>query len=110
MPKRGFTQWLGDAQLRGEGSTLTTTLFFAASGCSNWFKMPDEDSCPTHDFEEAIIKGELRSLAGRLLWKEVWGHLVTGGQWWWDDEECVRECMKFKTVWEYHVIDAVRDD
>jgi hypothetical protein len=58
---------------------------------------------------ERATKAEIRSLAGRLLWKHIWGPFVTGGKWWWDDPECMFECLELGTTWEYQLIEGVKD-
>lgn len=53
-------------------------------------------------------RAELRSLVGRMLWREVWGEFVTAKNWWWDDPVCMKECLELGTFWEYHYIQGVR--
>lgn len=52
---------------------------------------------------------ELKSVVGRMLWKEMWGGYVEGEKWWWDDESVVEECERMGTCWEYAVIEAVKE-
>ncbi|KAL1912364.1 hypothetical protein Sste5344_001805 [Sporothrix stenoceras] len=54
--------------------------------------------------------GRLRSLVGQKLWQEIWGPYVTARNWWWEDEECREECLRLNTVWEYHIVDAVKKE
>lgn len=106
-PSRLFPEWMGDAGLRGQGSTLTTSKFYAVSAS---IRSEADDSDPFIDRipSEREVKAEVRSIIGRLLWMEVWGSFVTGDKWWWEDEGCVNECLQLGTVWEYHMIDGVK--
>ncbi|KAF5582309.1 hypothetical protein FPCIR_9625 [Fusarium pseudocircinatum] len=106
-PSRLFPEWMGDAGLRGQGSTLTTSKFYAVSAS---IRSQADHSDPFIDRipSEREVKAEVRSIIGRLLWMEVWGSFVTGDKWWWEDEGCVNECLQLGTVWEYHMIDGVK--
>ncbi|KAF9775035.1 hypothetical protein IL306_006860 [Fusarium sp. DS 682] len=106
-PSRLFPEWMGDAGLRGLGSTLTTSKFYAVSA-SIRSQVDDSDPFIDRSPSEREIKAEVRSIIGRLLWMEVWGGFVTGDKWWWEDEGCVNECLQLGTVWEYHMIDGVK--
>ncbi|ERT02322.1 hypothetical protein HMPREF1624_00620 [Sporothrix schenckii ATCC 58251] len=52
----------------------------------------------------------LQSLVGQKLWQEIWGPYVTANKWWWEDEACREECLRLETVWEYHIVDAVKKE
>ncbi|KAF4994044.1 hypothetical protein FGRMN_6078 [Fusarium graminum] len=108
-PSKLFPDWMGDAGLRGQGSTLTTSKFYAVSAS---IRSQDDDDDPFIDREhsEREVKAEVRSIIGRLLWMEVWGNFVTGDKWWWEDEGCVNECVQLGTVWEYHIIEGIKQD
>ncbi|KAF4332857.1 hypothetical protein FBEOM_13350 [Fusarium beomiforme] len=106
-PSRLFPEWMGDAGLRGLGSTLTTSKFYAVSA-SIRSQVDDSDPFIDRGPTEREVKAEVRSIIGRLLWMEVWGSFVTGDKWWWEDEGCVSECLQLGTVWEYHMIDGVK--
>ena len=54
------------------------------------------------------MRAELRTVAGCLLWQETWGEYVTNSSWWWDDAECMQECIELGTYWEYYSIEAVK--
>ena len=116
-PSKFFPKWLANASLRGQGSTITTTKFYAVPSSAR-SHLPSPVAVQTNPqanvepdvLNERVTKAEARSLVGRLLWKHIWGHFVTGAKWWWDDPACVRECLEMGTVWEYHMIEAVRDD
>uniref|UniRef100_A0A0D2XK03 Uncharacterized protein n=1 Tax=Fusarium oxysporum (strain Fo5176) TaxID=660025 RepID=A0A0D2XK03_FUSOF len=106
-PSRLFPEWMGDAGLRGQGSTLTTSKFYAVSA-SIRSQADDSDPFIERSPSEREVKAEVRSIIGRLLWMEVWGSFVTGDKWWWEDEGCVNECLQLGTVWEYHMVDGVK--
>ncbi|KAL5609963.1 hypothetical protein FOVSG1_004644 [Fusarium oxysporum f. sp. vasinfectum] len=106
-PSRLFPEWMGDAGLRGQGSTLTTSKFYAVSA-SIRSQADDSDPFIERSPSEREVKAEVRSIIGRLLWMEVWGSFVTGDKWWWEHEGCVNECLQLGTVWEYHMIDGVK--
>ncbi|RGP64421.1 hypothetical protein FSPOR_7951 [Fusarium sporotrichioides] len=108
-PSKLFPDWMGDAGLRGQGSTLTTSKFYAVSAS---IRSQVDDSDPFIDKAppEREVKAEVRSIIGRLLWMEVWGNFVTGEKWWWEDEGCVNECLQLGTVWEYHIIEGVKQE
>lgn len=108
-PSFTFPQALGEASLRGPGSTLTTTKFYANPQNirhSSWATRSERDRTA----EGKETRAELRSIVGRMLWREVWGEFVTSDTWWWDDDACMQECLELGTFWEYHSIQAVNSD
>jgi hypothetical protein len=108
-PRKHFEQWLTDAGLRGQGSTITTTKFFAVSKCVSRKRdrLREESGYPLDSvYHDKTIKAEIRSHFGRLLWKEVWGSSVTAPNWWWEDMACVEECVELGTIWEYFAIES----
>ncbi|KAF4982035.1 hypothetical protein FZEAL_2285 [Fusarium zealandicum] len=107
-PSKLFPDWLGDASLRGRGSTLTTAKFYAVPESVRG-RADESDPFIDRVRTEREIKAELRSLVGRMLWMEVWGGYVTGEKWWWEDEGCVEECLELGTFWEYNMIEGVKD-
>lgn len=107
-PAGQLQQWLGDVSLRGAGSVLTTVKFYATA--ENVRRLPrDPDPGIERLHAERKTKAELRSVIGRMLWRDVWGEHVTTDSWWWDDAACVDECVELGTFWEYHLIEAVKD-
>jgi hypothetical protein len=101
-PSKLFPIWLADASLRGAGSAITTAKFVAV--------------CPSNEegqddimADDTVVKAQLRSMVGRMLWTEVWGAYVGASDWWWNDPDCVEECLAYNTHWEYSLIEAVRD-
>ncbi|SPJ71185.1 uncharacterized protein FTOL_00913 [Fusarium torulosum] len=108
-PSKLFPDWMGDAALRGQGSTLTTSKFYAVSA-SIRSQADDDDPFIDRSHSEREIKAEVRSIIGRLLWMEIWGGFVTGDKWWWEDEGCVNECVQLGTVWDYHIIEGIKQD
>lgn len=130
-PSRLFPEWLADAGLRAEGSTVMYVKFFASVPSAVWSRCSstaisrredDDDRDPAtmdefereklreREMEDSLIKQELKSVVGRMLWKEMWGPYVQGEKWWWEDESVVDECERMGTVWEYAVIEAVKGE
>lgn len=114
-PTKLFPDWLAEASLRGNGSTITKTRFFANPASVKLHASSDVavDDLLDPSFKTAhegrVAKAEVRSLAGRFLWKHIWGPFVTGNNWWWDEPVCVAECLELGTIWEYQIIDGVKD-
>ncbi|KAL0932982.1 uncharacterized protein CTRU02_211945 [Colletotrichum truncatum] len=104
-PSKLFPLWLADASLRAEGSTITTVKFFAMPPAGK----PDTATTDAEQLAERAVKQELRSLVGRMLWREVWGQYITADKWWWEHPDIVEECAQLKTAWEYSIIEAVKD-
>ncbi|CAG8959218.1 hypothetical protein HYFRA_00012576 [Hymenoscyphus fraxineus] len=135
-PSRLFPEWLRDAGLRAEGSCILTVPFLAvvdgaqaesillsnhhnSSTPSTPSPSSSSDTSPTTETDEPetqhlkidkndIIKQELKSVVGRMLWKEMWGSFVEARGWWWEDEGIVEECGRLRTCWEWSVVDAVK--
>lgn len=108
-PRKAFPSWLAHANLRGHGSSVTTTRFYAIPKCvaNSRNRLIKESGLPidkTH--QEKFIKAEIRSHIGRSLWAEVWGPFVTASKWWWDDPICVEECTELNTIWNYYQIES----
>ncbi|KAL5327096.1 hypothetical protein ACEPPN_004787 [Leptodophora sp. 'Broadleaf-Isolate-01'] len=110
-PSRLFPVWLSDAGLRAEGSTIANVRFFASvSPASTQNANGHGNASGSGNAEETEnTKQELKSIVGRMLWKEMWGWYVQGDKWWWQDEGIVEECERMGTVWEYVVIEAVKE-
>ncbi|CAK7238493.1 hypothetical protein SEUCBS140593_010744 [Sporothrix eucalyptigena] len=68
-------------------------------------KTPEEQAVETLRKQK-----RLQSLVGQKLWQETWGSYVTAARWWWEDEACREECLRLGTVWEYHIVDAVKKE
>ncbi|CAK7269513.1 hypothetical protein SEPCBS119000_003609 [Sporothrix epigloea] len=68
------------------------------------------DTLITQTTETQRKEQRLQSLVGQKLWQETWGPYVTAARWWWEDEACREECIRLQTVWEYHIIDAVKKE
>lgn len=98
-PSGTFPDWLAQAQLRGKGSSIHTVRVKA---------VPNNDKHASQD-HGAAPKDELRCLAARMLWQEVWGRFVKAERWWWDDAAIVQECIMLNTKWEYAHILGVKD-
>jgi hypothetical protein len=97
--------WLAEANLRGAGSQIVRIPFSAVA------PVPLHDKAVACDpgWYAAALRQELRSKMGRMLWIEVWGQFVAGGDWWWDDPALVAECLALDTRWEYYQIEACPD-
>ncbi|ODA78539.1 hypothetical protein RJ55_05920 [Drechmeria coniospora] len=106
-PTKTIPPWLGKASLRAEGSTRTIARFYAVPE-NVTFQPWDVNPLAKRFRADQTIKAEIRSLIGRILWKEVWGEYVTASSWWWDDDACVQECLELGTFWEYHLIESVK--
>ena len=104
-------------------ATATATLNSSKVAVSaiNSPKDSQESTNPTVETERATDiansqketqqkKQRLQSLVGQKLWQEMWGPYVTAARWWWEDEACREECLRLQTVWEYHIIDAVKKE
>lgn len=110
-PSRLFPKLLGDAGLRGKGSRRSGVKFFALQENARGEDFHDPDPSIDRIYQERRDKAELRSLVGRMFWVEVWGKYITPANiWWWDDPQCVAECQQLGTFWEYHIIDAVKEE
>lgn len=114
--------WLDDAGMRADNST--TTLVKCPAVCPTSVQQQDsskDDKGEGDDVDQVLGGGyqacgredrlelELRSRICRMLWQEVWGSYVNGSRWWWDDPECVEECIRLETYWEYSIVEAVKD-
>ncbi|KAL6862318.1 hypothetical protein J3F83DRAFT_767468 [Trichoderma novae-zelandiae] len=104
-PSTAFPPMLAEARLRGDGSTLTTTKFYAVPESATEYMDKVKDAMQA----ENEGKAQVRSLIGRMLWVEAWGSHVTGNKWWWDDPACVAECLEMGTFWEYHTVKGVKE-
>jgi hypothetical protein len=98
-PTRLFPAWLADARLRANGSVITKVKFSAIYQRGQ--KGVSQDQSPA--------VAELQSTVGRKLWQDVWGKFVHGTKWWWEDQECVEECLKLGTYFDINMIEAVKD-
>lgn len=110
-PSRLLPKLLGEAGLRGKGSRRTKIKFYALRASAIGLEYHDPDPCIERLRVEKEAKAELRSAVGRMLWLQVWGKYINGPTtWWWNDEECLEECLRLGTFWEYHVIEAIKSD
>ncbi|KAH9215482.1 hypothetical protein DL95DRAFT_298857 [Leptodontidium sp. 2 PMI_412] len=125
-PVRLFPGWLAEAGLYAEGSTTTQIIFLASIANSQSLassesdrrgdaeqmaeKEMEKENKEEEQSRENDVTQELKSILGRLLWKETWGSNVQlkGGKWWWEDNSILDECWARGTLWEYAVIDAVK--
>lgn len=96
-PSAVFPGFLEEAQLRVREERCAKMKFLATP--------PDPD---VFTDDQKRIQAELRSVLGRMLWQEVWGKMVTGDDNWWDDPECVEECARLGTFFEFNRVEAVK--
>ncbi|KAF4626591.1 hypothetical protein G7Y89_g11567 [Cudoniella acicularis] len=110
-PSRLFPAWLQDVDLRAEGSTRLTVPFLASVNAKEVEGLLDKNSITNAKIgveRGQIAKQELKSVVGRMLWKEMWGGYVQAEKWWWEDASIIEECERMRTCWEYVIIDAVK--
>lgn len=110
-PSRNFPVWLLEAGLRAKGSVITTARFQAIippdhSGDSS--SNSSSGSSVGNDSEPATMR-ELRTVVGRMLWREIWGPFVGADKWWWEVPKIVEECVARDTCWEYSVIAVCKE-
>ena len=118
-PCRLLPEWLGEAHLRGQGSRVKKVKFqavYATDGTAGdeLAVKGEGETCegqesPTNA-KNRSSRSELMTTVGRLLWQEVWGKFVHGNNWWWQDPDCVEECLSLGTYWEYWMIDSVKEE
>ncbi|KAL8398540.1 hypothetical protein RB596_005901 [Gaeumannomyces avenae] len=134
-PRKLVPGWMADAHLRGACSTITTVKFFAippahetstshatttlarVTGASTSTSVCGTDdgtassigSLSSAKAADIRVRTELRSVVGRMLWREVWGKYITGSNWWWDDPLCVKECQEMGTHWIYEIIVGIKE-
>lgn len=115
-PSRLFPSWLQEVGLRAEGSMILTVPFLASVNAEEagliLAESNHDDQITTAGMVDktGIVKQELKSVVGRMLWQETWGPLVQAQRWWWEEPDIIEECQRLRTCWEYSVIDAVRGD
>lgn len=103
-PSRNFPVWLLEAGLRAKGSVITTARFQAI--------IPPGDGSSNNNgggVSEGATMRELRTVVGRMLWREIWGPFVGADKWWWEVPKIVEECVSRDTCWEYSVIAACKE-
>lgn len=109
-PSRLFPVWLADAGLQAKSSKNFHVRFSAS--VPKCLPSPILSNAENLENEEnggnELIELQLKSVAGRMLWKYMWGNFVLGEKWWWEDKEIIEECEKFGTCWEYNEIEAVK--
>lgn len=96
--------------MRADGSKIANVRFLASvSHDPDGFSIIDGAGQEQGVLGAECMKQELKSIAGRMLWKEMWGSFVEGEKWWWEDEKVIEECERLGTCWEYTVIEAVKE-
>ena len=126
-PSKLFPGWLADAHLRANGSTITQARFNAMTPRSADDEEEDDDddnyairlNSGDSDYDQGRdnpaaqdrnAKLTLRIVAGRMLWSAVWGEFLDTKTMWWDEPDCVDECLLLDTFWNYSMIEGIRDD
>ncbi|KAI6246384.1 hypothetical protein HI914_05316 [Erysiphe necator] len=109
-PSRIFPVWLEDAGLQAKSSKNFHVRFLASvPKNSQSSAVLRNEKLESDELEESdSIELQLKSVAGRMLWKYMWGNFVLGEKWWWEDKEIIEECEKLGTSWEYNEIEAVK--
>lgn len=122
-PRKLIPMWLGDIGLRANDSTKITVKFQAVVQKSANRDDKDPEDSKANGEKDGIdnlnggqeelnrdqqAKLELQSRLGRQLWQENWGSYVHAKNWWWDDPNCVEECVNLGTYWEYSIVEAVK--
>lgn len=59
--------------------------------------------------EDKRLKLELQVQIAKMVWKETWGSFVNAKGWWWEDPNCVEECLRLGTFWEYSLVAAKKN-
>lgn len=58
------------------------------------------------------VDEELSTMIGRALWKDIWDSFVDDcadePKWWWEDQEILEECLRYKTMLECRTIFAYK--
>ncbi|WZH49778.1 uncharacterized protein QYS62_010987 [Fusarium acuminatum] len=103
-PSKLLPVWLKSASLRVDPNCIETTQFFSIPLHSSQLQYVRDG----HVSEEGLTQ-ELRNIVGRMLWMEIWREYIIAEQWWWEDPDILRECVEWKTTWEWRLIEAVKD-
>lgn len=108
-PSRNFPHWLLEAGLRAKGSVITTARFQAVVDQDHAGDGSGGSSSNSGSASEVATMKELRTVVGRMLWREIWGPFVGADKWWWEVPKIVDECAGRDTYWEYSVIAACKE-
>ncbi|KAJ4007655.1 hypothetical protein NW752_010322 [Fusarium irregulare] len=103
-PSKLLPVWLKNASLRVDTDFVETTQFFSIPLDNSQLQFVRDG----HESEEGL-RQELRNTVGRMLWMEVWREYIIADRWWWDEPDILAECMRLQTVWEWRLIEAVKD-
>ncbi|KAB5563408.1 hypothetical protein GE09DRAFT_781453 [Coniochaeta sp. 2T2.1] len=124
-PRRLVPLWLADVGFRSDEHMTKTVKYQAVFQKDQKDQKNEMKDSKLGDEEEDILnllyggeesrhreqqaKLELQSRIGRLLWQETWGGYVNAKRWWWDDAECIEECGRLGTYWEYNIVEAFKE-
>ncbi|KAF5529034.1 hypothetical protein FNAPI_14015 [Fusarium napiforme] len=103
-PSKLLPLWLNGASLRVYPDSIETAQFFAIPLDNTQLQYVREGH-----ISEAGMRQELRNLVGRMLWMEVWREYIVAERWWWEDPEILQECIQHQTMWEWKLIEAVKE-
>ncbi|KAG9495718.1 hypothetical protein J7337_012275 [Fusarium musae] len=103
-PSKLLPLWLNGASLRVDPDSIETTQFFAIPLDDTQLQYVREG----HISEEGM-RQELRNLVGRMLWMEIWREYIVADRWWWEDPDILQECIQHQTMWEWKLIEAVKE-
>ncbi|KAM0245188.1 hypothetical protein ACHAP5_005581 [Fusarium lateritium] len=103
-PSKLLPVWLKSASLRVDPNCVETTQFFSIPLHSSQLQYVRDG----HVTQEGLAQ-ELRNIVGRMLWTEIWREYIIADRWWWEDPDILRECVQWKTTWEWRLIEAVKD-
>lgn len=103
-PSKLLPVWLKSASLRVDPNCVETTQFFSIPLHGSQLQYVRDG----HVSEEGLTQ-ELRNIVGRMLWMEIWREYIIAERWWWEDPDILRECVEWKTTWEWRLIEAVKD-
>jgi hypothetical protein len=103
-PGRLLPVWMKDAgfaipSLSGTCTQITRMSFFAGGDGTRGEGDGDGDN-------STADAGELKTLVGRMLWKEIWGQFSDAEKWWWEDATILDECRSYGTQWDCSIIKA----
>jgi hypothetical protein len=92
-----------DEAAMAKGARVTRMSFSAV-------KQGKEESGDDDDNGNAEAReGELKTLAGCMLWREMWGGFAETRSWWWEDAAVLDECRSYGTRWDCALVRAVKE-
>ncbi|KAF2097115.1 hypothetical protein NA57DRAFT_77370 [Rhizodiscina lignyota] len=92
-----------------EGRVVSTSASSSRTA-SGWF----DEGALIDGYADPDVDAQVGSLVLRALWRDVWGAFVytssenRSARWWWQDNELLRECAEWGTVWELGTLVATK--